>query len=151
MTRKAKTTPVTGSGDLMPGPRPLIVGDQAPNPARQPTEAMLAVRETVMGGSSPDGSLAAREPVLGPSGALAGPRPGAALMTGSDPAMVIMPGHAGLDHEGGGGLAHGKPRPVITGAADSVMGAPMTPPAGRPLPKAGTVTPKAMKSDKRAE
>ena len=49
------------------------------------------------------------------------------------------------------GPLQGAARPVISGAADSVMGAPLTPPTGKPLPKAGTSTPKVMKDDTHAE
>jgi hypothetical protein len=42
-------------------------------------------------------------------------------------------------------------RPKITGAADSVMGAPLTPPTGKKLPAAGSSTPGVAKNDKRFE
>ncbi len=43
------------------------------------------------------------------------------------------------------------PRPVIQGAADSVMGTPMTPPTVKPLPKAGSSDIGTMKDDKHSE
>jgi hypothetical protein len=86
---------------------------------------MQAVRDKTMNPGA--------RPVLGPSDGLPGSRPDPLAIPGGTPKK--MPGD----------------RPQLQGAVDAPTGAPMTPPPGKRLPKAGSSTPGYAKDDKRFE